>query len=73
MYEINLSSKGKKKFVQDAKAIMKEKGITLAELAKQINRPVGSLYCFFGNGKIKNRFLAAEIADALEMRKGEKS
>lgn len=69
MYELRLNNVTKQKFVASAKNKLSERGMTIRDLAKQIGRPVNSLYCFFSNDKKQNKFVAAEIANALEMKR----
>ena len=68
MYELHLQPSEKNKFVNVARDRLEKKGMTLKDLAKEIGRPVNSIYGFFNNSKKKpNRFLAAEIANSLNM------
>ena len=69
MYELRLSPQNRNAFISEAKARMAERGMTVADLAVKINRPVNTVYKFFGCSSIQNRFVAAEIADALDMHK----
>ena len=39
----------------------------MEDLAKEINRPVSSVSGFFYKNSIQNRFMAAEIAKALDI------
>lgn len=67
LYEILLNKSEREKFMLVAKIKMIEKGWSAKDLAEEIDRPVSSVYNFFSNKKRINRFLAAEIADALDM------
>lgn len=68
MYELKLSKVQKQKFVNVARYRLAERKKTFKDLAEEINRPVNSVYCFFNNNQRTNRFIAAEIARALEMK-----
>lgn len=54
-------------FTAEAKKLMHIKGWDMKDLAKQIGRPVGSVRKFFSLKDRSSRFLAAEIANALDM------
>ena len=69
MIEIVLSKKEYIKFTAEARKRMRIKGWSTEELAKQINRPVSSVYNFFSKNRKPSRYLAAEIAKALDMNK----
>ena len=69
MIEIVLSKKEYIKFTAEARKRMRIKGWSTEELAKQINRPVSSVYNFFSKSRKPSRYLAAEIAKALDMNK----
>lgn len=71
MYELRLVGRARVRFVAEARRRMAEKGLTMSDLAEMTGRPVNSIYCFFGNAGVQNRFLAAEIAEALGI-KGKK-
>ncbi len=68
MYELRLQPSEKQKFVNVARYRLSKRGMTLKDLADEIGRPVNSVYGFFNNYKKKpNRFIAAEIANTLDM------
>lgn len=68
MYELKLSPSAKQKFVNVARHRLSVRKMTLKDLADEIGRPVNSVYGFFNNYKKKpNRFIAAEIANVLNM------
>ena len=67
MVEIVLSKKEYIKFIAEAKKRMNERGWNIAHLAKAISRPQQSVYNFFSMGNVSSRYIAAEIADALDM------
>lgn len=68
MYELRLRPAEKQKFVNVARHRLASKGMTLKDLADEIGRPVNSVYGFFNSYKTKpNRFIAAEIANTLDM------
>ena len=69
MIEIVLTKNEYIKFTAEARKRMRIKGWSTEELAKQINRPVSSVYNFFSKNRKPSRYLAAEIAKALDMNK----
>jgi hypothetical protein len=72
MYELRLSPSEKEKFVNVARYRLYNRNMTLKDLAAKIDRPVNSVYGFFNSYKKKpNRFLAAEIANALNMKQSD--
>lgn len=73
MVELNLSSEEWVKFVALAKKTMTERNMTVNDLADAIGRPHGSVRNFFATNSRHSRFLAAEIAECLEIRKGGKT
>ena len=69
MYELRLTASSKQKFVDVARHRLNDRCMTLKDLAEKIGRPVNSVYGFFNSYKKKpNRFIAAEIANALNMK-----
>ena len=64
-YELTLMSTNKERFKSAVKAKLQEKHMTLVSLAELINRPLSTVYNFMYNKKKPNRFVAAEIANAL--------
>ena len=69
MIEIVLTKNEYIKFTAEARKRMRIKGWSTEDLAKQINRPVSSVYNFFSKNRNPSRYLAAEIAKALDMNK----
>ena len=69
MIEIVLTKNEYIKFTAEARKRMRIKGWSTEDLAKQINRPVSSVYNFFSKNRKPSRYLAAEIAKALDMNK----
>ena len=69
MIEIVLTKNEYIKFTAEARKRMHIKGWSTEDLAKQINRPVSSVYNFFSKNRKPSRYLAAEIAKALDMNK----
>ena len=69
MIEIVLTKNEYIKFTAEARKRMRIKGWRTEDLAKQINRPVSSVYNFFSKNRKPSRYLAAEIAKALDMNK----
>ena len=69
MIEIILTKNEYIKFTAEARKRMRIKGWSTDDLAKQINRPVSSVYNFFSKSRKPSRYLAAEIAKALDMNK----
>ena len=67
MIEIVLTKNEYIKFTAEARKRMKERGWNIAHLAKAINRPQQSVYNFFSRENVSSRYIAAEIADALDM------
>lgn len=67
MYEIKLTPKSRKRFIATARRRMIARGWNMKDLAKEMDRPVSSVYSFFSNDSRSNRFLAAEIAKALDI------
>lgn len=67
MIEVVLSRKEYVKFTAEAKKRMYIKGWDMSDLAEHVNRPVNSVRIFFSQKRKPSRFLAAEIAKALEM------
>ena len=65
MYELNLNNH--KSFCRTAKAKMKEDNISIVKLSKMTGYSIQTLNRFF-QGR-KSRFVAASIADALEINK----
>lgn len=70
MVELNLSPDEWIKFVALAKKTMTERNMTVNDLADAIGRPHGSVRNFFAANSRHSRFLAAEIAESLDIRKG---
>lgn len=68
MIEIVLNQRSHIKFIAEAKKRMKVKGWSMNDLAEKLGKPVASIYDFFSSKKKPSRFLAAEIADVLEMK-----
>ena len=69
MIEIILTKNEYIKFTAEARKRMRIKGWSTDDLAKQIKRPVSSVYNFFSKNRKPSRYLAAEIAKALDMNK----
>ena len=67
MYEIRLNDKTKEQYVKAMKIKLLEKGIKVKDLAEKIDRPASNIYNFISSKGRPNRFLAAEIAQALGM------
>ena len=67
MYEVKLTPKSRKQFIATARSRMSARGWNMNDLAKAINRPGNSVYSFFSHDSRSNRFLAAEIAKALDI------
>ena len=59
----------REKFVNVVRKRMAERSITVPELANQIGYNRKSVYQFFNTATIDNKFLAASIANALEIDK----
>ena len=67
MYEVKLTPKSRKRFIATARSRMSARGWNMNDLAKAINRPVSSVSGFFYKNSIQDRFMAAEIAKALDI------
>ena len=68
MYELNISKQSKQKFISVARHRLADRNMTIKDLAEKIGRTVNSVYGFFNSYQTKpNRFLAAEIATALNI------
>ena len=67
MYEVKLTPKSRKRFIATARSRMSARGWSMKDLAKEMDRPVNSVYSFFSHDSRSNRFLAAEIAKALDI------
>ena len=63
-YEIKLNKKEKALFVSAISKKLKEKDMTVYELADKMGKPVKSIYNFMSS-QANSRFLAAELADFL--------
>lgn len=61
------TEKEKEKFIEKVYKVMNEKNITVKELAEMTGYSVKSVYQFFSDLKIANKFLAASIADKLKI------
>ena len=70
-YELRMTEAQRKRFIQIVKDRMKEKGISVRELVMLLNYAPSSIYPFLGYPDVKYRFLAAAIADALEIERKE--
>ena len=70
MIELNLSQEEWIKFIALAKKEMTERGLSVNDLADGIGRPRGSVRNFFSKNSNHSRFLAAEIAEYLGMKRG---
>ena len=68
MYEVRLDNQ--ERFLEVARERMKEKGWNIKVLSAEIGRPIASVYGFFSK-KNKSRFIAAEIALALDIEEGD--
>ena len=67
-YEIKLNAKEKALFVDSVNQKLKEKGMTVYELADKMGKPVKSIYNFMSS-QANSRFMAAELADFLNIDK----
>lgn len=71
MYELRLSHTQHVKFVQTVKTELKHRKMDVRDLAYMIERPVNTVYKFFSCKETANRFVAAEIATALDIKSRE--
>lgn len=67
MYELNIPPNKRERFKEVVRKKMSEQECTVKDLAKAIKRPQSSVYGFFNKDKA-NRFIAAEIAMALNIK-----
>ena len=67
MIEVVLSETEYSRFTAEAKKRMRMRRWKNFDLAQKIGRPVGSVSRFFSEKESPSRFLAAEIAVALDM------
>lgn len=66
-YELNLTPEEKEVFISEVKYQMRLRRWRVKDLADAIGYKPSSVYQFLSNPKVKNRFLAAEIADKLHI------
>ena len=70
-YELTLTAQSKEAFKTVVKQKLEDKHISLVELAKLIDRPLATVYNFMYNKNRANRFVAAEIANALDINRND--
>ena len=69
-YELRLTKEQKKRFVAVAKKRLKERGMQYSNLAEAIDYSCGSVKEFLSEKNEKrNRFIAAQIANELKIKK----
>lgn len=68
-YQLILDEKERARFIAAAKKQMSLRKMSMRELAEKTGRSPLSVYQFFGNTRIKNKFLAAKIAHVLGIKK----
>ena len=69
-YELKLTKEQKKRFVVVVKSRLKERGMIYSDLANAINYSCGSVKEFLSDKSEKtNRFIAAQIANELNIKK----
>ena len=71
MLELQLDRREKVLFLRVAEKRMKEKRLTKKQLAEKINRPYGSVRNYFYDLATRNKFLTAEIANALDIKESD--
>lgn len=71
MLELQLDRREKVLFLRVAEKRMKEKKLTKKQLAEKINRPYGSVRNYFYDLATMNKFLTAEIANALDIKESD--
>ena len=71
MLELQLDRREKVLFLRVAEKRMKEKMLTKKQLAEKINRPYGSVRNYFYDLATRNKFLTAEIANALDIKESD--
>jgi len=67
-YEIKLTSGERVRFIAEVEKQMTFNGWKKKDLALALKCPEKTVYTFFSNSKVQNRFLAAEIAHLLEIK-----
>lgn len=68
-YQLLLDEKEKARFIAAAKKEMSLRKMSMRELAEKTGRSPSSVYQFFADTRIKNKFLAAKIAFVLDIRR----
>ena len=71
LLELQLDRREKVLFLRVAEKRMKEKKLTKKQLAEKINRPYGSVRNYFYDLATMNKFLTAEIANALDIKESD--
>ena len=71
MLELQLDRREKVLFLRVVEKRMKEKKLTKKQLAEKINRPYGSVRNYFYDLATRNKFLTAEIANALDIKESD--
>ena len=71
LLELQLNRREKVLFLRVAEKRMKEKKLTKKQLAEKINRPYGSVRNYFYDLATMNKFLTAEIANALDIKESD--
>ena len=71
MLELQLDRREKVLFLRVAEKRMKEKKLTKKQLAEKINRPYGSVRNYFYDLATRNKFLTADIANALDIKESD--
>ena len=69
-YALALTEEEKQKFVVVMKRKLKHRGMTQQDLAKELGMSCSSIYSLRSR-KISNRFVAAAIANYLDIKEGE--
>ena len=71
LLELQLDRREKVLFLRVAEKRMKEKKLTKKQLAEKIHRPYGSVRNYFYDLATRNKFLTAEIANALDIKESD--
>lgn len=71
LLELQLDRREKVLFLRVVEKRMKEKKLTKKQLAEKINRPYGSVRNYFYDLATMNKFLTAEIANALDIKESD--
>ena len=69
--QLNMQPREKAKMMYVVRKELKKRGMSLSQLAKEINRPYQTVLNFFGGEKKPLKFVAADIANYLQLRRSD--